>query len=1030
MKISPRLRRWLLIAAGVVLAYAILGFFVAPPLVRTQLEKRATAALHRPVQVAAVRINPFVMSITISDLAVTDHDGAELASWQRVYVNFDPLTSLFRREWHLGDVRLTQPHERLLIAADGTLNIADLLAPETSAGPAPATTPTAAPLPALGIGELHVDGWEVDFTDRSRRTPFHTRAGPLTFELHNFSTRPDGSGPYSFAGSSDSFARLAWTGTVSAAPVGSKGHIEIDRIALPPLMPFLEEQFGGTVRQGTVSLALDYDVSAGATTAARITACTVSIDDLGVSQRNASATVIGWKQLEIRLAKADLVARTADVTRIALTGLDAKAERRADGTIDLLDLMPTPTSETGAASPAADTGPAPSVSIGELALIDSRVQVDDHATPRPGAITLDQINVTARNAGTDLDREIKLDARAQWEGGGTLSAGGVVRLLPFAASIDLEGTAVALHPLENWIEPVVDIRIAGGTVHFHGHVDAAQPRGEKLTLTWTGDNGIDALDVRDGKSGDPLLAWGSLTNKDVRFNLDPLEFSADEIALVAPVAHVAIDKEGNLNLAYVVAPSAVAEAAPPAAQPSATGVTAPKASAVVAAATHQSLPFSAKVGAVTVAQGNVLVSDRSVPGGFTTQLRELTGSVRGLSSEEVARAEVDFSASLDGVAPLHIKGSINPLAKDRFSDVHVAFSNIDLPLFTPYAGKFLGQKIQKGKLNVDLTYRLSQNVLEAENNATLDQFYLGEKVESPDAIKLPIGLALAVLRERDGTIPIHMPIRGSLDDPDFKYGQLVLQFLGNLFVKAATAPFKMLGGLFGGGKELDLSYVDFASGTTDFSETAADKLGVLQKALHERPALRLEISAPPSPDGDRAGLREQRLQALLRAARTEPADTPIAPDEADALVRAVFAQKFPEEAVAAQAPAAATPTEAPSAPDVGKKPGFLQRLSHSIFGGGEEAPTKPAAPEAETAPPAEPVPTLTVAEMRARLLDTITLTDADFQDVATARARAIRDRLVTDGTVEAERVFLVTAPTVPEGANNATEGGRVFFGLE
>jgi hypothetical protein len=434
----------------------------------------------------------------------------------------------------------------------------------------------------------------------------------------------------------------------------------------------------------------------------------------------------------------------------------------------------------------------------------------------------------------------------------------------------------------------------------------------------------------------------------------------------------------------------------------------------------------------------VSISDEAFGPGFQTELRDFSGSVRGLSSENLARADVDLSGKLDGVAPLRIRGSINPLAQDKFSDVTLVFSNIDLPVFSPYTAHYIGQKIQKGKLKIDLAYKLSQNVLEGENRVVLDQFYLGEKVPSPDALKLPIGLAIAVLRERDGRIPIDLPVRGSLDDPNFKIGGVIWQAVRNIFVKAATAPFALLGGMFGGGKDQDLSYIDFASAASEPAGAEADKIGVLVKMLTERPALRMEIHAPPAPDGDRAGLRALRLAALLATERAQltaagtatVADAATTPGDDD-LVRQLFARQFPSEVVA---PVATAP--APAAPLVEEKPpGFIARTLTRLRGKpatpAEPAPavaTTPAPSPAET-DAAAPAP-LTVEQMRARLLESIELTAADFAQVAAARARFVRERLLAGGTIEPERVFLTDAPTVPEGATAATEGARVFFVLQ
>ncbi|MGH8019440.1 MAG: DUF748 domain-containing protein, partial [Opitutaceae bacterium] len=344
--------------------------------------------------------------------------------------------------------------------------------------------------------------------------------------------------------------------------------------------------------------------------------------------------------------------------------------------------------------------------------------------------------------------------------GGTVAVKGTVRPLPLAAAVDVNIAGFELAPLDPFVEPQADVRIRDGVLNVTGHADIAQESGGPLGLTWAGDVSIQNLDTVDGALGSQLVAWKSVEVKGSHATLEPMAFSAAELAIIEPLANLSIARDGTINVMAALgkeSPDLTAVKVEPVAGAEATEAPAVEAGAVVApvekstseavaGATNQPLPFQAKLDLVTITGGIVRVRDESVGSGFSTELRDFGGTIKGLSSENMARADVDLSASLDGAAPLRISGSINPLAEDNYSDITVAFSNIDLPIFSAYSGQFIGQKIQKGKLNVDLGYKVSQNVLEGENRIVFDQFYLGEKVESPNAMKLPIGLALALLR--------------------------------------------------------------------------------------------------------------------------------------------------------------------------------------------------------------------------------------------------------------------------------------------
>ena len=216
---------------------------------------------------------------------------------------------------------------------------------------------------------------------------------------------------------------------------------------------------------------------------------------------------------------------------------------------------------------------------------------------------------------------------------------------------------------------------------------------------------------------------------------------------------------------------------------------------------------------------------------------------------------MDFTGRAGGLAPVTIQGHAMPLRHDLDTDVTLKIHGADLTDFTPYTGKYLGYTVQKGKLDVDAHLRIQQRKLDTQNAVKFDQFYLGDKVASPEATHLPVKLGLALLRDRKGVIAIDLPVQGSLDDPDIRYGKLVWQAIFNVLGKIATSPFTLIGKVFGG-EAGDLSQVAFAPGTDTLDAAATAKLQVLAKALAERPALSLEAVGVADPAQDGAALRQ------------------------------------------------------------------------------------------------------------------------------------------------------------------------------
>lgn len=111
-----------------------------------------------------------------------------------------------------------------------------------------------------------------------------------------------------------------------------------------------------------------------------------------------------------------------------------------------------------------------------------------------------------------------------------------------------------------------------------------------------------------------------------------------------------------------------------------------------------------------------------------------------------------------------------------------------------------GYCIDKGKLSIETTHRVEERRLAAEHRFVVNQLQLGERVESPNAVSLPLKLAVALLKNRNGVIDIDLPVRGTLDDPKFRLGPIIWKVVVNLLLKIVTSPFTLLGNLFGGGQ--------------------------------------------------------------------------------------------------------------------------------------------------------------------------------------------------------------------------------------
>jgi hypothetical protein len=395
-----------------------------------------------------------------------------------------------------------------------------------------------------------------------------------------------------------------------------------------------------------------------------------------------------------------------------------------------------------------------------------------------------------------------------------------------------------------------------------------------------------------------------------------------------------------------------------------------------------------KIDTVTVQGGTIHFTDRHIKPGYTTRFQEIGGRISGLTSEEEQFADVELRGVQDGAAPIEITGKINPLRENLYVDLKSDFKNMDLSATSPYAGRYLGYTIEKGKLSLAMQYIIVNKKLDAKNTVFIDQLTLGESVESPEATKMPVKLAIALLKNRKGEIEIDLPIEGTTDDPDFRVGKIIWKVILNILVKAATSPFSLLGALFGGGSGDEMSHVDFQYGSAMLTEQEQKKVDKVLTILYERPALRVEIEGYADPINDREGLKQEYLRRKVKVQKLRDlASDSDAVDLASVVVsneeypkylkRAYKAEKFP-------------------------KPSNFLGIAKDI-----------------------PVP-----EMEKLILTHTQVTDTMLRELAVERAQTVYRYMTRMKKVEPERIFLTESKSLTTETKENVRNRRVDFKLK
>jgi hypothetical protein len=955
--------RWLfrpsrlaILAVGVVLIYTLVGFFLVPYLITAYAIPVVAETLKRPVLVKEVELNPFALSLRLTGFEIRETDQSVLLGFEEFYVNLQA-SSLIRRAYVFDTIRLSMPYVSARIFKDGRMNLAELVPSGDGSQPSvpPQAEKTPAEIPAIEIGEFEISQAIVEFRDESKPRPYVLDIVPIHIVLKNFHTKPGGDNSYAFTAELGKGETLSWAGTVSLEPLRSSGKFSLSGVKLPRLWQYLHDRFRFDVTDGTVAVDAGYAIDVDATPIGlHVSQANIRIEKLAIKEDGSLDPVITIPALNVEGVDVNLATREVTVRDIAVVRASFTAWLNPDGTVNYQNMFAPvdsvqPPPAVGSPPPKSMDEKPWAVWLKEIRLEDHAIDFEDRTLPTPAQVEVRSLTVKTRDVRIPIKEALPMEVGMQLNETGTICVNGSVLPNPLQADVALVIKDIAIRPFQPYFEKFIRTDVQSGAVNLDGTMHLATNHPNGPLMWYEGDIRVEGLSVADREQGDEVASLQTLSLNKVLVTVDPTTVSIKEVGLQQPMAHLVVGPDGGLNLGRLVV------VAPPSASADKKPVEPQKA---------KSPPVPMTIGVVKLTKAAATFRDNSVQPPVQTGISNLTGTIKGLSSKQLARADVDLSGRVGKVGSLKIAGTINPLSEDAFTDLTIFLEGMDLTAQGPYSSKFVGYGLSKGKLSLNLKYRVSQKQLEAENKVVVDQLTFGEKVDSRDATSLPVMLAVALLKGRHGRIDIDLPIHGNLKDPDFKYGKAVLSVLLNLLTKIVASPFTLIGSLIpGGGDAEELQYLEFDPGAVAVVATELKKVEAIAKGLEERPGLRLEVTGTADPVRDRQVLALQKLKAQLRArwqqgkGVSKGADFPIAEEER--VIKELFDQQRSLQPVAGTAE-------------------------------GEQIPSKPPS----------------IEEMWQQLATGIPVPDSDLRLLAQQRAEQMRGQLVVNGNLADERVFL------------------------
>ena len=918
----------------------------------------------------------------IDDLAINDKAAAPLlraASIQTRIKQLNPLTGAAAIE----KIAIEAPEVWASLNNKGMLNWASLAPAKTAAPPAGAKQA----VPALTLTEFSLKNGSVHWSDAANAAPpQQLKLERIAIDAKQLSSAADAKpAELSFSAAGEHGEALSFSGQFKPDQALLAGQAAISALPLAQYQAYANRALAADIA-GQFALQSTLLLQNGQM---RISDLGIQVSDFKLQAKSKADGGITVKNIALEHASLDTATRSASADALQLNNLRGDLKRDAQGKLNLQKfLLPD---APGKPAPQASNAPGWKTALKALTISDSAISFEDKAVTPTVAVRAEAIKLSLGNLNSELRQPVAVNLQGRINGSGKLALSGDAA--PSAINLALNSQNLPIAAFQPYFADYMNVTLTSGQASAKGKIALLPASGKRaLQGSYNGMLKLSNFNILNKGTNNDFLKWKSIDFDGINASIGGAQprISLKKLALNDFYARAILSDKGKLNLQDILVSKETDTVAPPRPQTNTRLPDHPASGSVASAAPARSAA-SDKAPVIRIAQtvmrgGNINFTDNFIKPNYSANLTGMSGSIGAIASDNPQPASIELQGKIDSDAPVLISGTLNPLFQPMFLDIKASANGLELTRLTPYAAKYAGYAIEKGKLSMQVAYRVENQQLSAQNDLRLDQLTFGARIDSPDATKLPVLLAVALLRDNKGEIAVNLPISGSLSDPQFSMGGIIFRVFMNLIVKAVTAPFSLLGAAFGGGEEL--GYAEFPPGLATLSPAAQIKLDTLAKALKNRSGLKLDIIARVDPKTDSEGLRQDQLNGKIKARKLKDLLQEGKNIEAEELTLSdadkthYLGSVYQDEKFA--------------------KPRNIIGFSKTL--------------------PAE--------EMEKLILANTTTTPEALRTLAQQRADAVRAYLETKGEIGNERLFLIAPKLDTEGIKDKGLPNRVDFSLK
>ena len=822
---------------------------------KNQIIKNLDENLTQKTTIEKIEFNPLILELKIHNFKISDSNDVTTLSFKEFLVDFSALRSIKQQNIRFKDIALKDLFVNIIEGKDGNINLLNLLKPSPNEEVQNNTEEKTSSDIAFLVSKFTLENANISYQKQSN-TPYSLSLNDINYTLYDLGTYKNALTSNSLMLKLNEHTNITIGGAFKLQPFKAYGKVSIEDLRLKELLTYKKDMLNADLDENAnLNLILNYNLDTSTNLDLKLSTDKFEFNNINLNQNK--KPIVNLEKLDIKTFAFDLINQNISVDGINLESLKANMILDKNGINFSKIINQTAKKEEKVQQPTTTTKEETkpwNINLSNLKLNNSDFTFDDKindsiAKTKAFNINLESLNIVGSNIDltklalenpnlTYTDNKNKLLISSK-------NANINLDKLKLKDEIlDINSTILKVSNLDIDKTNELELKAKNLQLNVLNLINKKENLSiNSIKLIEPNLNFLNTNDKTQIEAKNLDLEIKKLSNTKDGFKIEKTELSKPNISVILAKkdSTKTIKNEENIKVENKV-------------------VLKDNKSTKNKKETKQT-QTKLNIGPVNITNGIFSFEDKNLPLPFKTTVSKLNGKISEFKNNESSTTNLEVKGVVDEYGVAKITGIVHPNNIKLLTDINLIFNNIAVKNFTPYSGKFVGREIKSGKLDLDLKYNIQKSNLEAQNSIIISKLELGDKVESPDAVSLPLDIAISLLKNSDGIIDINLPVSGNIDDPQFAVGPIVWKAFVNLMTKAVTAPFSLLGAMFNFNED-EIKSVKFNAledEVTPIQKESLDKIAQILKARSE-----IAIELIPSYDANTEGYAQQKQSYLAR----------------------------------------------------------------------------------------------------------------------------------------------------------------------